>query len=242
MMYRSLGLLILAACDQGLGGVHAIGQADAENEVIVQLTGTATPPPPLRIPRSHLANDLPEASNGTVSAISVFLLVPEPPAWHSSAEHEFVEGYRAMRLTHVAEGIARRRRSSIDLAVARNGFALDPATGLNRVMIEELPGSERRYRYFNDSKEDEEYVHLDCIFFEDPAREDSCFMEIVAAPGIAISTHFKAAGLSDWRARDTDMREMVGRWLEKQARFLKDWPWWPLHDAAVLPIDESGPP
>lgn len=211
-----LGLIILGACDQGIGsGLGMRGTSDRD-EVIVQLSGAPDElPPGLRIPRSYLPNDLlSDASSGTVSAVSVPLHIPESDAFRSSASHEFTSGYRPVRITSISEGSALRWRRMIDLTVARNGSSIDEQTGLQRVLLDYSPGHQERYRYFNDSKQDVDYVHLDCIFFEHPDRNDSCFMQIVVVKGIAVSTHFRADGLSQWKLRESDMRRLVKGWLE----------------------------
>jgi hypothetical protein len=211
-----LGLMILAACDQGIGSKLGIRGTSDSDEVVVQLSGAPDKlPPALRIPRSYLPNDLlADASSGTVSAVSVPLLIPDSAAFRSSASHEFISGYRPVRITNVKEGTALRWRRMIDLAVARNGSRIDEQTGLQRVLLEYLPGHQERYRYFNDSKQDVEYVHLDCIFYEHRDRDDTCFMQIVVVKGIAISTHFRADGLSQWKLRESDMRQLAKGWLQ----------------------------
>lgn len=206
----------------GLNGNGSMTTVNAMATVIVELNGTddwADPtmdpkqPPLLRIPQRYLPAHMSGSGQDKIVARNIDLRIPVEDIGLPASGDSLERAFATVSLSEAADGWAQRVGMSIQAAVRSHGSVRDESTGLHRVLVDDSPGYSVRYRYFRpDASTDLEYVHLDCVFYENDKRRDACLMQLMPRQNVVMSLHFDAADIADWRGRADGMRKLAEDW------------------------------
>lgn len=195
---------------------------ETNDTVIVEFNGTSdwakpgldpATPPTLRINRSYLAPAAVAAVQaGRLVARNIEVAIPIEHSGFSDTEHAIGPDVLIVTLVESADGWAERSQRAHKYARQLHAATHDPEVGLDRVLIDESPGTSLRYRYLHPSDNDADFVQLDCVKFDDPVRQDVCRLEIMPVRNVLASIHFKADGVHQWKQRAAELRRLVSGW------------------------------